>query len=286
VTTFSTPEPISVTLEFGFGDARIIASDRDDTVVQVRPSDASHQPDMRAVEQTRVEYAAGRLLVKATKSRGLGLFAKPGSIDVTIDVPACSNLQGDAAVAAFRGVGQLGECRVKAGAGDIQFDETGTLDLNTGGGAIVVDRVLGRADVSSGSGQVRIRDIAGAAVIKLANGDCWVGTTTGALRVSAANGDISVDHAHADITAHTAGGDVRIGDVARGSASLKTACGEIEISIRSGSAARLDVHTSFGRVRNHMDRAESPDASDERIDVRARTGYGDILIHRAEGAMP
>jgi hypothetical protein len=37
--TFDTPEPISVTVEFGVGDLRIVASDRADTMVEVRPSD-------------------------------------------------------------------------------------------------------------------------------------------------------------------------------------------------------------------------------------------------------
>lgn len=38
---FDTPEPISVTLELGVGNVRITASDRTDTTVDVRPSDAS-----------------------------------------------------------------------------------------------------------------------------------------------------------------------------------------------------------------------------------------------------
>ena len=73
----------------------------------------------------------------------------------------------------------------------------------------------------------------------------------------------------------------RIGEVVRGSASLKTACGDIEIGIHAGTAARLDVHTSFGRVHNHMDTADSPESSDETIEVHAHTSYGDILIRRS-----
>ena len=178
-------------------------------------------------------------------------------------MPAGSHLHCDASVAAFRCVGHLGECRVKTSTGDIQLDRMGTLDLNTGGGAIVVDRVVGHAEVSTGSGKVRLREIDGAAVIKNSNGDSWVGEITGDLRVNAANGD------------------VRIGEVVRGSASLKTACGEIEIGIHAGTAARLDVHTSFGRVHNHMDTADSPESSDETIEVHAHTSYGDILIRRS-----
>ena len=66
--TFDTPEPISVTVEFGVGDLRIVASDRTDTMVEVRPSDPAKKADVTAAEQTRVEYAGGRLLIKAPKN--------------------------------------------------------------------------------------------------------------------------------------------------------------------------------------------------------------------------
>ncbi|MGH3775855.1 MAG: DUF4097 family beta strand repeat-containing protein [Pseudonocardiaceae bacterium] len=229
---FDTPEPISVVIDLAVGDDRITASDRDDTVVEVRPSDGSHEPDVRAAQHTRVEYTTGRLLVTAPKQRGLGLFSKIGSIDVTIDLPAGSHVQGTASIAAFRCAGRLAECRVKTSIGDIQLDHTGPVDLNTGSGAIVVDHVDGHAELSAGSGRVRLRETDGTAVIKNSNGDTWVGEITGDLRVNAANGDISVDHAQASVTATTANGDVRIGEVTRGSASLKTARGEIELGIR------------------------------------------------------
>jgi DUF4097 and DUF4098 domain-containing protein YvlB len=278
--TFDTPEPISAAVELAVGDVRVTASDRDDTVVGIRPSDESREPDVRTAEQTRVEYTAGRLLVKAPKQRSFGL-GKVGSIDVTIELPAGSHVQGDTAVAAFRCTGHLGECRVKTATGDIQLDHTGPLDLTTGTGAVIVDSVAGHAEVSTGSGRVRLREIDGTAVIKNSNGDSWIGKVAGDLRVSAANGDITVDHANAGVSASTANGDVRIGEVTRGSVSLKTGFGEIEIGIHAGTAARLDVHTNFGHVQNQMDAADGPGPSDETAEVRARSGYGDIVIRRS-----
>ena len=104
--TFDTPEPVSAVLELVVGDVRITASDRDDTAVEIRPSDESHEPDVRAAEQTRVEYSAGRLLVKTPRQRSLSLFGKPGSIDVTIGLPSDSQVYGDASVAAFQSAGR------------------------------------------------------------------------------------------------------------------------------------------------------------------------------------
>jgi DUF4097 and DUF4098 domain-containing protein YvlB len=248
----------------------------------VRPSDAGNNDDARAAEQTRVEYADGRLLVKAPKNwRRYSFFGDGGSIDVTIGLPTGSHVQGNVSVAAFRGVGRLGECRVKTAAGDIQLDGTGPLDASTSTGAIVVDHVAGPAEVSTSSGRIRVREIDGTAVIKNSNGDSWVGAVGGDLRVNAANGDISVGQASAGITASTANGDIRIGELTRGSTSLKTALGEIEIGIHAGTAARLDVHTQFGRVHNKMEAADGPGPSDETVEVRARTSYGDITIRHS-----
>jgi len=261
---FDTPEPISVTVELGVGDVRIAASDRSDTVVDVRPTDADQEPDVRAAEQTRVEYAAGRLLVKGPKQRGLGLFSRTGSIDVTIELPAGSQLDGDAGAAAFHCVGRLGPCRVKIGLGDV-----------------TMARLAGPADISAGSGHMRLGQVDGSAVIKNSNGDCWVGGITGDLRVNTANGDISVGRAGAGVAASTAYGDVRIGEITRGSATLKTSYGEIEVGIRAGTAARLDVSTKFGRVLNDLAAADGPGAAGETAEVHASTGYGDILIRRS-----
>ena len=83
---FETPQPILATVEVTVGDLHIAAQDRTDTVVGVRPSDPSHEPDVRAADQTRVEMTSNGLLVKGPKQRALPLFGKPGSVDVTIDI--------------------------------------------------------------------------------------------------------------------------------------------------------------------------------------------------------
>ncbi|HLI39326.1 MAG TPA: DUF4097 family beta strand repeat-containing protein [Streptosporangiaceae bacterium] len=280
--TFDTPGPITVALELLVGDARITASERADTVVEVRPSDESSEADVKAAGQTRVEYAEGRLLVKTPKSwRRFGPSGNDGSVDVTIELPAGSHIRGDAALAALRCEGRLGECRITNAAGDIHLGHAGTLHASTATGAIIVDRVTGGTEVSTGSGAVRIREIDGIAAVKNSNGDTWVGEVAGDLRVNAANGNISVDRANAGVNASTANGSIRIGEVVRGTVAAKTAYGEVEIGIREGTAAWLDLHTSFGTVRNDLDAADSPGQGDDTVNVRARTSFGDIIIRRS-----
>jgi DUF4097 and DUF4098 domain-containing protein YvlB len=148
-------------------------------------------------------------------------------------------------------------------------------------GNIAVDRASGDADVTTGSGDVRIGHIGGVAVIKNSNGDTVVEEVTGNLRVKSANGRISIDRAHASVIAKTANGRIRIGEVISGEIVLETAAGELEVGIHEGTAAWLDVTAHHGRVRNSLDHASSPEQSEATVEIRARTSYGNILIHRA-----
>jgi DUF4097 and DUF4098 domain-containing protein YvlB len=281
--SFDTPRPITATVELPIGDLRIVAAERTDTVVEVRPSDPGSDADVRAADQTRVEYADGRLLVKTPKQRGLGVFGKHGSVDVTLDLPADSRLQAEIAAGGMRAAGVLADCRVKLGAGDVQLDRVGPLVLETGAGRVDVDAVTGRADISTGSGRLQVREIDGPAVVKNSNGDSRLGLVTGDLRVNAANGDIAVDRADSGVVANTANGAITIATATRGTASLKTGFGEIEVGIPAGTAAKLDVSTSFGRICNQLETAGGPQETDETLDLRARSSYGDIVIRRATG---
>jgi len=280
--TFSTPEPITVTIWIPAGDIRITATDRPDTVVDVQPSDIGQDLDVRAAEQTRVDFTDGHLNIRAPRPGVRSLFGRTASIDVTVAVPAGSGVTSQAMAGAFGATGRLGECRVKTSAGDIRLEDADEIDLTTGAGEISAGRVTGNAEVSTGSGRVRLRHVGGLAVVKNSNGVNWIGTAGGAVRVNAANGDVTVDHALGDVTATTAMGAIRVGEVVRGAVSLKTAMGELDVGIRRGTAAWLDAHTHFGHVRNRLEPAAAPDTHEHTVEVRARTAYGDIVIHHAE----
>jgi len=279
--TFKTPDPISVTIEIYVGDIRIIASDRSDTVVAVNPNDPSKESDVRAAEQTRVEFSQGRLLIKTPKSWKLYTpFSGRESIDVAIELPAGSRVEAEAAVGDFRADGRLGECTVKTSVGNIRLDETGPAQLSTTAGSVIVDSVAGRAEIT-GSGQLRVRQIEGSAQIKNLNGAIWIGGVKGDIRCNSANGDITIDRALGAVDAKTANGAVRVGEVVRGSVELKTAYGELEVGIREGTAALLDVRSSYGNVRNTLTASDGPTPTDETVEVRARTSFGDIVIRRS-----
>jgi hypothetical protein len=278
--TFDTPNPISATIDVVSGDVGISAGDRSATIVKVDPTDPSSEEDRKAAQLTRVEYAGGRLLVKAPKLRSWLPRSTGGSIDVTIELPAGSHVHGTASLADFHCDGPLGECRITTGLGQIRLEGADTLSLKTGIGDISVDRATGHAEVTTGSGDVRVRELDASAVIKNSNGDTWVGVAGGDLRIKAANGSIAVDLARATLGAKSANGDVRVGEAVRDSVVLETHLGDVEVGIRDGTAAWLDVRAAAGKVLNTLESAEAPGSSAETVQVRARTTAGNVVIRR------
>jgi hypothetical protein len=282
VPTFTTPNPITVTIEIGVGDVRVMASDRSDTSVEILPTNPAKQSDVAAAEQTRVEYSDGRLLIKSPK--GWRRYTPRGggeSIDVRVELPTGSQLRGDVGVAALHCAGSLGECRFGIGVGDIEVEQSGPARFSTGAGDILVHSVSGDAEIFTGAGAVRIGAVDGTAVIKSGNGDARIGDVVRDLRVVTANGSISVDRSRATVVAKTANGDVRLGEVERGTVAAQTSMGRVDIGIHRGVAAWLDLHTSFGRVLNELEDATRPQAGEPSVEIRARTSFGDITIRRA-----
>ncbi len=276
--TFESPNPISITIDI-VGNTHITASDRTDTVITVEPRDPSRSSDVKAAEQTVVDYSDGRLLVKSPRS--WRPFSGSPTVVVTLEVPTGSTLDGTSALGDFHVEGELGTTKVKTSMGDVRLDLTGELRAKTSFGNVTVDRVAGNADVTTSSGDIRLGAIDGTAVVKNSNGSTQVASVGGDVRAKSSNGNVLIGHAGAGVTAHTANGDVRVAEVERGAVVIETATGELEVGIAAGVAAWLDVSTRFGMVRNSLDSADGPDGSEGTIEVRARSSFGDIVIHRA-----
>ncbi|GHF46427.1 hypothetical protein GCM10010218_29620 [Streptomyces mashuensis] len=278
--SFATPEPIAVTAQVEAGSIRFAASDRSDTVVEVRPRDPKKDLDVRAADQTEVTYANGALTVRTPKPRYL--VGRTGVVDVTVELPTGSRVDTTGAWAQVVGEGRLGEVRVKTSSGDARLDTTGPLKLTASHGTITVGHVQGPAEITTSSGSLRAGVLDGPAVLKNSHGSTTVDAALGELRVSGAHGDIEVRRAAGSVTATTAHGTVRVGEAVRGTVQLETSYGSIEVGVREGTAAWLDVSSGSGQVRNTLTATEGPDQAEETVEVRARTRHGNIDILRAK----
>lgn len=277
---FATPASINVIVEVAIADVRVTAGDRTDTVVEVRPSNAANPSEVEAAAQVRVDYADGVLRVIGPKY-AFDFSRKSRSVEVTVDLPTGSAVTAEVQAGGITGVGRFGATRIKTAAGHIRVEHTGPLHLSTAAGDVTVGSVTGTAEVSTGAGRIRVGEIDGTGIFKSSSGETGIDAISGDVRIRSANGDIRIEHAGAGVDAKTSNGNVRIGEIVRGSATLGTSMGDLAIGIAEGTAAWLEVDTSFGKVRNDLTGALRPEEADETVEVRGRTSFGDIHIHRS-----
>ncbi|QGV79484.1 DUF4097 family beta strand repeat-containing protein [Streptomyces ficellus] len=275
--SFDTPQPLTADIAFEVGTVRIAAGKRTDTVVRVLPSDSAEEADVRAAERTEVTCADGALRIRGPRKRSP--FGKAGSVDVTVHLPAGSDVTGTWPMADFHAEGRLGDCRLTTSFGDIRIEEAAAVTLRTGFGDIRVDRASGDADVT-GAGRVDIGEVTGTVTLRNANGETVLGEAGGDVRADSSNGRITVGVAHAGVDARSGYGGIRIGDVARGRVVLEAAAGALEVGVREPAAAVLDVSTRAGRIRDGVGGPEGTGRTPETVRVRARTSAGDIVIRR------
>ncbi|MFW5418112.1 DUF4097 family beta strand repeat protein [Nocardiopsis sp. CNT-189] len=176
--TFDTPAPISAVLDIPAGRIQIIAADRADTVVEVRPADPARRRDAAAAEQTETAYRDGVLRIQAPA--GKNRFTGPsGAVEVTVRLPAGSRVDAKSACAGFRGVGRLGEVDCEGADGGVKIDEAAGVRL-TAFGDVSVGRLTGSSRISTRKGDIHIAEAAsGELVLATMSGDVTVGAAAG-----------------------------------------------------------------------------------------------------------
>jgi DUF4097 and DUF4098 domain-containing protein YvlB len=259
--TFDTPVPIAVRVEAAAGSVRLVATDRDDTVVTVCAHDESRATDVRAADQVQVHYDDGKLTVSAR--RGFALL-RGGAVDIDIALPSRSRLKASVASADVHAEGAFADCKIASASGDVELDVVeGNLKAATASGSVAVNAVNGKASVATASGGATIGELDGDLVFKAASGDLSVAQLSGGLR------------------AKTASGSVTVATALRGAISAATSSGEIGVGVVEGTAARLDLITGSGAVTNLLESTDAPAEGEDTLLIHVRTGSGDVDIHRA-----
>jgi len=213
---YPTPAAISAHLDIPAGRIQVIAAERADTTVEIRPADAGKDRDVAAAERIEVAYADGVLRV-STPPAANPLFGSSGYVELTIQVPAGSRVAAKAASAEFRGVGQLGDVDIEAAAGSVKLDETA------------------------------------GATVALQMGDISIGRLGGSGRLSTQKGGLSIAEATTgDVTLHTGQGDISVVAVHDANHDASTAFGRIENALKNadGAAAglRISATTAHGDI--------------------------------------
>ncbi|MER5862397.1 DUF4097 family beta strand repeat-containing protein [Kitasatospora sp. NPDC002040] len=212
---FATPAPITTVLDIPAGHIRLIAADRTDTTVEIRPADPAKNRDTKAAEQTTVHYADG--VLRITTAPANKILGHPGSIEVTVQLPTGSHLEAKTAATELRGVGRLGNVTLDTAQGTVKLDETADTRLTLLAGDITLGRLNGTAHLTTQKGDLTVTE-----------------ATTGTLTLRTEAGDITVT------TPRTTSATLDAG----------TSYGRIDNALTNTGTPDLAIHatTSYGNI--------------------------------------
>lgn len=281
MTSYPTPQPISLDIEVGMGSVEINASDRSDTVVEVTPSNPARAGDISLAREATVRMNDGRLTITVPKR--LNLIGPGDTVDVRVDLPTGSEVSISNAYGNIRTRGRLGGTQVTAAYGDIVLEHVGDLKLKSPHGGVEVDVVAGDLDLTAGHGHLRIGRVDGRAEVRGSHGYIELGAVGGEIDART-SGVMTVGRAGANTAIRTAYGALRVREVGSGTVRLENGYGTVEVGVPIGTAAWVDAASQHGRVRNELASGPAPAAAGRTVELRLRSNYGDIFLHRAPTA--
>ncbi|TDO63947.1 putative adhesin [Kribbella sp. VKM Ac-2571] len=215
--TYNTPEPISAVLDIPAGRIQLVAGDRTDTAVEVLPADASKSRDVKAAEQTTVEYADGVLRIAVVAKNQY--FGPSGAVAVTVQLPAGSQAEVKAASADLRATGRFGDVVIESAQGPIDLEDVASARITTSASYVSVGRLNGPAEIRTSKGDIRIAEaVRGTVVLRTDVGEVEIvaaagvsatldaGTSTGRINNALKNSEGA--GAELTIRATTAVGDI------------------------------------------------------------------------------
>lgn len=260
---FETPEPIRAVLDIAYGDIIVRASAGTTTTVAIAPLRSGRKADEDAAAGATVHFADGRLQVSTPKQRAFGVLGRLGSVAVAVDLPSGSDLEAALAYGDVITAGPLGRVVAKTRAGTVRVEDGASVDLKSSAGDVEAGRVRVDGALAASAGSVRVDDLSGTVQVKCGTGEVSLGRVAGAATVTCPYGSI------------------RVREAVSGSLDLTSTYSDLVIGIAEGTAAKLDVSTSYGRIRNELTRSASAPEAAERLEVTARSSYGSVTIRRA-----
>ena len=215
---FETTAPITAVLDVPAGRIQFIAADRTDATVEVRPANPSKGRDVKTAEQTTATFTDGVLHITAA-TPGSQLLG-PGSLEVTVQLPAGSHVQAKTASTELRVVGRLGQVSYEGAYRNIKIDEAAQLNLTAVDGTVEVGRLTGPAQITT------------------------------------ARGDITIDEAeHGTVDLRTHQGNITVNTAPHASAALNasTPHGRVDNALKNNGTTTLHIHatTSNGNITAH-----------------------------------
>jgi len=156
------------------------------------------------------------------------------------------------------------------------------VDVKSVSADVEVSGVVGPTEIKSVSGDVEVERVEGELAVKSVSGDVTVATVTGRTTLQTVSGDVHVDETGDSITAQTVSGDQSFDSVVKGTVTLKSVSGDMQVGIVPGSSLWIDAKSVSGDTTSDLPIGDAPPEGDgPLIELRATAMSGDIQITRA-----
>ena len=237
--TFTVQEGGDLKVQTSGGDIQILSGNGNEVKVTARErinadSEAKADELLQDLELT-LEQQGNNVLAKAkyTKTGSWHWGTTPVTVSFTVVVPKRYNVD------------------LNTSGGNIGLESlVGRAHLRTSGGNLKLDRVDGEIDGNTSGGNINLHE--GTATVKLSTsgGDIHVDRAGGEADLSTSGGNIVIDSVLGRLNASTSGGDIKatIEGELKGNCDLSTSGGNVTVAVAKNAAFNLKSHTSGGSV--------------------------------------
>ncbi|WP_327691433.1 MULTISPECIES: DUF4097 family beta strand repeat-containing protein [unclassified Streptomyces] len=213
--------------------------------------------DTPAPIATVLDIPAGRIRFIAADRADTTVEVLPADASKSRDVKAAEQIEVAYGEGVLRIEAPAAKNRILGNSGSVEV----TVQLPAG------SRIEAKAALAELRGVGRL----GGVVFEGAQGSVKLDETESA-RLTLQAGDVTVGRLGGPAEVSTQKGDLHITEAVRGTVTLRTEHGGIQVGAASGVSASLDAGTAYGRIHNALRNTEG--AAD--LTIHATTAYGDI----------
>lgn len=153
--------------------------------------------------------------------------------------------------------------------GSVEVDDLiGEAHVKTSGGSLTLGRIEGPVEAKTSGGSIDLRQCKGDLLARTSGGGITVGAVDGKVDIETSGGSIEVEGASGDLRAHTSGGGITLNNL-RGNVDASTSGGSIEAELLAPITAPCELSTSGGGISIYV-------TKDFKADIDARSSGGDV----------
>jgi DUF4097 and DUF4098 domain-containing protein YvlB len=249
---FPTPTPVHLYVENAAGSIEVLADAGAETTVDIS---GRYHEDLVVVE---LSGDGRRLTIRPRRRHRLRNLR----LDITVHLPAGSTIEAATASAGLTVHGEIADLKAAAASAAVSADDvTGSVAVQSASGSLRVGAVGGSLSFTSASGSLRADRV---------GGECHATTASGSLTIGVADDDVA---------ASAVSGSVTVREAHRGTVDLSATSGSIQVGVRRGTVAWLDVSSLSGHTRSDLTaQDDTPAGGGSVLTVRARSVSGSVAV--------